>query len=239
MVSEYIGLDQALAALVLQLANSAFLGYNRTCTSINEAVMRLGFKRMKSILLASAASAQLNQRLRGYRQGAGDLWQHSLMTAVSAEWLAQALRYKDAEEAYVSGLLHDLGKLLLDQYVLTDYSKMVDLMEKYQYPLWVVEEKLIGINHAQVGGLIAEKWAFPVTLVDTIRHHHAPSLARTNQNLPAIINLANHIAGRIKQAPSALFSTELHPETVNILKVTEADVERFSELIQQKVQGSG
>lgn len=236
IISEYIGLDQALAALVLQVSNSAYLGYDRNCTSLSDAVMRLGFKRLKSILMASSATGMLSRNLIGYRQGAGELWQHSLAIAVSAEWLAQALGYRDPEEAYVSGLLHDIGKLLLDQFIVTDYVEIVELIQKYHYPLWQVEEKRIGINHAIVGGLVAEKWQFPMVLVDTIQFHHKPPAARGNHQLPAIINLANHLAGQVSSGKSPLVSSELHPETLGLLNMTEKDLDQFAKRIEAKLE---
>ena len=222
-----IGLDQALAALVLQMSNSVSLGYSRTCSTLNEAIMLIGLGRLKTILLTSSATGIMKRSLSGYRQGAGELWHHSLVTGVASEWLAQALHYPNPEEAYVSGLLHDIGKLLLDQVVLSNYNEIIDLVQKYRMPLWQVEEKLIGIDHAKVGGLIAEHWNFPVVLVDAIRCHHAPSLARANQRLPAIVNLANSFAEDYQLTESSLLSFEIHPESLNILKLEESDVEKL------------
>lgn len=222
-----IGLDQALTALVLQMSNSVSLGYSRTCTTLNEAIMLIGLGRLKTILLTSSATSMMSRSLSGYRQGAGELWHHSLVVAVAAEWLAQAVRYPNPEEAYVSGLLHDIGKLLLDQVVLSNYNEIVDVVQKYKMPLWQVEEKLIGIDHARVGGLIAEHWNFPVVLVDAIRCHHSPSIARVNQQLPAVVNLANHFAGEYQFSQSALISCEIHKETLNVLKLTDADIEKL------------
>jgi putative nucleotidyltransferase with HDIG domain len=236
IISEYIGLDQALAALVLQISNSAYLGYGRTCTSLTDAVMRLGFIRLKSILMASSASGLLSRSLVGYRQGAGELWQHSLAVAVAAEWLARAIGYRDVEEAYVSGLLHDIGKLMLDQFVLADYAEIVELIEKSHLPLWQVEEKKIGINHAMVGGLVAEKWHFPSVLIDTIQYHHSPSTAKTNKHLPAIINLANYIVISTSALKSPLFSSELNPDTVVILNVSNNDLANYTIKLQAKLQ---
>jgi len=222
-----IGLDQALAALVLQMSNSVSLGYSRTCSTLNEAIMLIGLGRLKTILLTSSATGMMKRSLSGYRQGAGELWHHSLVTAVASEWLAQALRYPNPEEAYVSGLLHDIGKLLLDQVVLSNYNEMFDFVQKYQMPLWQVEEKLIGIDHAKVGGLIAEHWNFPIVLVDAIRFHHAPSFARTNQHLPAIVNLANSFAQDYQISQSSLLSFEIHPESLNVLKINKEDIEQL------------
>jgi len=220
-----ISLDQALAALVLQMSNSATLGYSRQCTTLYEAIMHIGLNRLKSILLTSSATSMMSRTLNGYRFGAGELWHHSLITGVASEWLAQALRYPNVEEAYVSGLLHDIGKLLLDQFVLSNYRTIIDYVQKYKMPLWQVEEKLIGINHANVGGLIAERWNFPIVLVDAIRYHHTPSLARSNQQLPAIVNLANSFAEDYSLTNSELFSFEIHPESYKILQISAAEVE--------------
>jgi putative nucleotidyltransferase with HDIG domain len=222
-----VSLDQALAALVLQMSNSVSLGYAHTCSTLHEAIMYIGLARFKSILLTSSATSMLKRGLAGYRSGAGELWHHSLVTAVAAEWLAQALYYPNPEEAYISGLLHDVGKLLLDQYVLSDYNTIVEFVRKYQMPLWQVEEKLIGIHHAEVGGLIAKRWNFPISLVDAIRYHHSPSFAMKNQKLPAIVNLANTFADeyQIKKPDTGI--RELHPESLNILKLGAGEVEKL------------
>jgi putative nucleotidyltransferase with HDIG domain len=230
-----IGLDQVLTALVLQMSNSVSLGYSRTCSTVYEAIMHIGLRRLKSILMTSSATGLMGRSLSGYRFGAGELWQHSLMVGVASEWLAQALRYPEPEQAYVAGLLHDIGKLLLDQAVLSNYDKIADYVQKYQVHLTLVEEKLIGIDHARVGGLIAEYWNFPVVLVDTIRFHHTPSFARVNQHLPAIVNLANYFSADYQITKSPLFSFQLHPETLNILKMSDADLEK----LKSKMMNSG
>ena len=220
-----ICLDQALAALVLQASNSAALGYSRMCFTVYDAIMHVGLNRLKTILLTSSATGMMKRGLSGYRLGEGELWHHSLVTAVAAEWLAQALHYPNPEEAYIAGLLHDMGKLLLDQFVLRDYSMIVYYVQRDQLPLWQVEEKLIGLDHAKVGGLMSEHWNFPVPLVDAIRFHHTPSFARTNPQLPAIVNLANSISGEFQQGNPDLFSFQLHPESLNILKIDAAKAE--------------
>jgi putative nucleotidyltransferase with HDIG domain len=225
-LSGLVMLDQALAAQVLQVSNSVSLGYARTCSTVYEAIMHIGLGRLKSTLLASSATEMMKRRLNGYKLGEGELWNHSLVTAVISEWLAQTLHYPNTEEAYISGLLHDLGKLFLDQFVLNDYASIVEYVQKYRMPLWQVEEKLIGIDHARVGGLIAEHWNFPVVLVDAIRFHHAPSFARTNQRLPALVNLANSFASDLKRSNPDLFSNFIHPETLNILKLDAEKVEK-------------
>ena len=227
LLAGMIGLDQVLTALVLQMSNSASLGYSRTCTTLYDAIMHIGLRRLKSILTTSNATGMMGRILKGYRLGAGELWQHSLAVGTVSEWLAQALHYPDPEEAYVAGLLHDIGKLLLDQSVLSNYAQIVEFVRKYKEPLWQVEEKLLGIDHARVGGLIAEHWTFPVVLVDAIRFHHVPSFARINQKLPAIVNLANSFTEDLQVTHSDLLSFQLHPESLHILKLTPQQAEKL------------
>jgi HD-like signal output (HDOD) protein len=138
------------------------------------------------------------------------------------------LKYADHEEAYVVGLMHDIGKLLLDQFVLEDYQKIVDYVKSTHLPVWQVEEKLIGIDHANLGGMMAARWNFPTPLIEGIRYHHAPSLARTNQKLPAIINLANVLATQCDDLSNELFSHDLHPDTLKILNIQVNDMNRLT-----------
>lgn len=238
-ISEIIGLDQALSASILQSANSVSMGFSTDCSKLSEAVMRLGFKRLKGIILGIAAVGPFNQSLKGYRFGAGELWNHSIATAVSAEWIARELRYPDPEEAYTCGLLHDMGKLFLDQYVFSDYTRIVDLMLKYKLTLYQAEEQLLGIDHAKVGGLIAEKWNFPVTLVDAIRYHHTPSFARANQKLPAIVNVANSFFENTGNQNALFFERSIHPETYQILSIDQERIEKMHVQLTNYMLSSG
>ena len=235
MLVGLVSLDQALTALVLQMSNSVSLGYSRSCTTLYESIMYIGMKRLKSILLTSSATDMMNKKLNGYRFGAGELWHHALVTSVCAEWLAQGLRYPNPEEAFVSGMLHDIGKLLLDQYVFRNYDTITDWVHHYKLPLWQVEEKLFGINHAQVGGLIARRWNYPQALVDAIQCHHNPSLSTAHNQLSAIVNVANSFASEYTSAKSDLFSFEIHPETYNILKLSPEEIVK----LKGKLMSSG
>ncbi len=238
-ISEIIGLDQALSASILQSANSVTMGFSTDCSRLSEAVMRLGFKRLKGLILGIAAVGPYNQSLRGYRFGAGELWNHSIATAVSAEWIARELRYPDPEEAYTAGLLHDMGKLFLDQFVFSDYTRIVDLMLKYKLTLYKAEEQLLGIDHARVGGLIAEKWNFPLVLVEAIHFHHTPSFARGNQKLPAIINVANSFFENKENQSALFFERSIHPDTYTILNLTQEQIDRMHSQLTNYMLSSG
>jgi putative nucleotidyltransferase with HDIG domain len=230
-VASLVSLDQALTAYILRVANSASLGYGLSCSSVREAVMRLGFQRVRLLLLSAAASGPLTKRLSGYRLGDGVLWSHSIATASLSHWLARGLSYPDPEEAYAAGLLHDVGKLALDQFVQADYFHILESMAERKLHLWQVEELLFGIDHAGVGGVIADQWQFPVALQDAIRYHHAPSLARKYRELAALVNLANALVPKDRSGMGAMVGHPAHPEALHLLRLEPHAFERFQQQV--------
>lgn len=232
-IAELIALDQALTAYVLKVANSAAMGYLLACASVNDAVVRLGFKQIRSLVYSTIAAGPLTSRLAGYRLGDRGLWYHSVSVASSAHWLATALRFPDPEKAYVAGLLHDIGKLVLDQYVLADYNQIVHIMRSQKIPMWQVEEQFFGIDHAGVGGLAGSHWQFPGELVEAIRHHHAPSLDKPDQRLAALINLANALAPEENQEDPILSGKIVHPATIEILRINPDTLPQLAERLRE------
>jgi putative nucleotidyltransferase with HDIG domain len=226
-ISDLLALDQALTAYILRVANSATLGYAMSCTSLQDAVMRLGFKQIRSLVVTTMTNGPLTSRLSGYRLGDKELWYHSIAVASASHWLAGVLRFPDPEKAYISGLLHDIGKLLLDQYVLVDYQQVVTLMRRHKVSLWQVEAHLYGFDHAAVGGLMAAHWQFPAELANAIRFHHMPAVEQPEPRLAAIVNLANAL---IDSSPSSLSELEgrvIHSNALLILNLDAAAVERL------------
>ncbi len=104
-------------------------------------------------------------------------------------------------------------------------------MKNYNLALWQVEEKLLGIDHSMVGSLMAHKWNFPVVLVDAIRYHHAPSLARSKQQLGAIINVANALSKDERALTNDPNGNIIHPEAMQILNIDDAQVTRMKEML--------
>ncbi len=223
-----IGMDQVLAALVLQEANSAALGYTSNCFLLQDAVMRIGFRRLKAVLLVSTSYQSMNGELHGYRLGAGELWLHAQKTASTCENLARLLHSRLVEEAYISGLLHDIGKLILNQVMLADYSHIATFISRYRMAPWEIEKKLIGIDHAQAGSLMAEHWNFPAALSESIHFHHYPAMAPNNPVMPAMVNLANSVVYQKPGSGDVDFGLDLAPETLNILGLDAASLPEIS-----------
>ncbi|HVP21225.1 MAG TPA: HDOD domain-containing protein [Anaerolineaceae bacterium] len=222
-ISELIGLDQALAANVLQMANSVLFGYSGNCSSLNQAVVRLGFQCVKMIVLGAASFSTLNKSLAGYNFKHGELWNHSVSTGMAAQWLSRTLRVENPEEAYVAGLLHDIGKVLLDQYVVLDQKLIIEKMQKDKKGLWEVEAIVYGVDHAGIGAMMAKKWNFPENLVEAIRYHHAPALTYEKGEMASLINVANSFVVRLDIGVADLYAAIIHPESLRILKINDKD----------------
>ncbi len=152
---------------------------------------------------------------------------HSVSTAITSQWFARVFSYPDPEDAYVAGLLHDMGKLMLDQFALADYDRLFDLVQNYGLTFFQVEQKLFGIDHAQVGGMMARKWNFPHTLIDAIQCHHSPQRSETKE-LAAIINIANGACYLSMKFLKRLGKREIHPMSLNILNIDPQKLEKLN-----------
>jgi putative nucleotidyltransferase with HDIG domain len=221
-------LDAALAANVLQAANSAFLGYGPSCATLKEAVMRLGYKRIRTLVLAVAASRGMESSLSGYSLAAGDMWAHSVATAVASQWFARAINYPEPEEAYAAGLLHDIGKMVLNKFAEEEY-KWVFNARKNKSTVRETEIIAFGVDHAYIGSLMAQKWTFPPVLINAIQFHHNPQAAGEYQMLAAITNLANALTPVDPETLSRLGLRKIEDASYSILHLSKEQVEKMNE----------
>jgi putative nucleotidyltransferase with HDIG domain len=188
--------DQALAAMVLKLANSAYYGYARRIESLPDAVVLLGFASVKNLAITASITRLLatdRDDLSEVRQG---IFEHSLATAVCARILGRTRRVS-GEKAFVAGLLHDLGLIILVCYAKDRFRTLVALAEERGVTLEDVEDEVLGFSHAELGALVAAEWQFPPALCDALRHHHNPQAAETDKTLTNAVHLADWVAKRM------------------------------------------
>lgn len=176
-VSEMILADQGLTANVLKLANSAYYGHPRRVTTVTDAVVLLGMSAIRSLALSSHTARLLSRPLPGYAMARGDLWRHSLAVAFVSRRLAAEGAAVAVEEAFVAGLLHDLGKVVLSDFLGDGFEELTVTAHRRRIPLHVAERELLGFDHADVGARIAGAWRFPPPLVEAIGMHHRPAEA--------------------------------------------------------------
>lgn len=194
-----ISRDQALAARALRLANSSFYGRGRQVGSVAEAIAVLGLRTVRSIVTAAGLAGSF-QRQAGFDHDA--FWRHSIASALCAQALAGALRRKDAELAFTVGLLHDIGRLVLASAFAPAYAEVEQWRREQDCPDGDAERAVLGIDHAEVGALIARQWNFAPAIVEAIGQHHAPP-ASAELSLTGIAHVADAIAHALGLAGDA------------------------------------
>ena len=173
-VAQRLSKDEGLVVRVLRLANSAYYGLSRRITGVAEAISFLGFKTVKSIVLAASVYKFMDSAFTGYSLDRGELWKHSQSVGAASRYLSEKLRIADPEEAYIGGLMHDLGKIVLNDYVRFGYSIILRLVEEDKVPFCEAERQVLGFDHAQVGGLVMEQWNLPEAYSYITTYHHTP-----------------------------------------------------------------
>ena len=194
-----ISIDQGMSMRVLNTVNSAYYGFSRKIASIKDAVVLLGFKAVRNLEMTVSVFDLFVGKTDRQNLRRGKWWRHSIDTALCARLIASQVAGVSPDEAYTAGLLHDIGKPLLDRYGDAPYEQVEMLMEQ-GVPELVAERQVYGCDHAEVGRIVSQHWGFPDKLVEAMGTHHADS-AEGLQDAPltAVIVLANYLAHLLRQ----------------------------------------
>lgn len=180
--------DVGITAKLLKLSNSAFYGHSRTVTSVKQAIVMLGFHTVRSLVVA-ASTQSLYAGCKDYEGLRKGMWEHSLATAVFAKILATRLSAWQPEEAYVAGLLHDIGKLVLLQRFPERFAAMIAECKTTSENLLRMENAHFGCTHDLVGAYLVDRWLFPESLVASVGLHHQSQELETLAGITALANL--------------------------------------------------
>jgi len=185
--------DQAIAAKILKLANSPYYGLSGKVSSIQHASVVLGHKALGELITMGGTSSLLAERLEGYGLDAGSLWKHSIAVAFGSKIIADKKEPALSNDAFTAGLIHDSGKLILDQYIVERWDQVEDFMSDGEHTFLNAEKAVLHLDHAEVAAEVCKNWNIPKQLAIAIRYHHAPS--RSNGvKLAYIIHVADAIA---------------------------------------------
>ena len=195
-LAEEIRKDQVITARMLGLANSAMFAKRSPIETLDHALVYLGQDQLVKLILTASVHSFFDQSTTGYSLCKGGLYHHSIGCAQVAEALAAKTLKIDRRIAYTAGLLHDIGKVVLDQYVAPAYPLFYrQAMEKNENVI-ATEKSLLGIDHTEVGQLLAQQWLFPESLVHVIRHHHQPDIEDKHKPLAVIVYVADLLLSR-------------------------------------------
>lgn len=189
--------DPGLVTKILKLVNSSYYGFARRITTITNAVVILGFNQVRNLALSAFIFDSFTQGEGCDRRfDLAGVWRHSIGSAFLAAAIAKAAAPKLEEDAFICGLLHDLGKFIMAQHAPEHLCLVMEEVEREDVLFHEAERKRLGYDHAVLGGLVMERWNLPETLVEVVRHHHLPLEAPEGSRRLACIASAAEITAR-------------------------------------------
>ncbi len=190
-VARLIEIDPAMSSSILRLVNSAFYGLSSKSGSISHAVMILGFNAVKNAIVSVTVLDTLKIKDKFENFNITDFWRHSISVAVLGRQLAEQSRLVAPEDAFVAGLLHDTGKIIMIKYFREDFGKVWKLMQEKKISFVDAEEEAASIDHVQIGAYLARKWQLPDAIVEAIAGHHYYMTSGPSTGLVECIMVAN------------------------------------------------
>jgi len=190
-LSRIITDDQVLTARLLKLVNSSFYGFPQRISTVTNAIVLLGFDAIRNLLLTTSVFDLFAGRNKKRRQDQEKFWDHSLGCAVGAKVIGNYLRHDKIEELFVSGLLHDIGKIVEMLFLPDEFAKVAAAVNRENILMITAENQVLGFNHAEIGKLLAEKWNLPIKLEQVIAYHHQPNFAGSFIMEASIVHLAD------------------------------------------------
>ena len=238
-LEKHLMYDQVLVAKMLGLVNSPFYGMNRKISSIRDAVMVMGFRGLRSLILATSTADYLMSDFSCYGHSAKGLWQHSLAVASGAKTLGKiiGLNQEAQEEMFIAGLLHDIGKMMVAPYLQERNIEFVSA----QTEMVQVEQDTIGIDHAEAGALVAAKWNLSTMVQELLRGHHgAGDVPEESMTHLAILKIANALAHEAMTGyrEECQPSTEISAEDRALIEASGKDWEEVKVQVQEAMEAT-
>ena len=229
-INRLITKDQALAARVLKVANSPFYGASRSISTLNDAIVFMGFESIRSLVMTAV--------LKGIYSKVGLaeklLWEHSVGCGLAARKIAVEIRYRRREEAYLAGLMHDVGKTALFLHAPEAMAIIMEDVYNEGSNFFEMEERMFGFNHARVGGAIANKWCFAADIEAAIADHHQRKPGKSPADLTQIISAANAVCHKLSVGPTR--KPDLDLEQLASFKALGLTSERIENILSEVVE---
>ncbi|MCP3898374.1 MAG: HDOD domain-containing protein [Desulfobacteraceae bacterium] len=192
-LAEAISQDQSLATKVLKTANSAYYGFPGKITTINYAVVVLGLNNIKNIVLSTSIMEQFAKTDETPLFDRKDFWKHSLLCGMISKKISEHMGIKNSEEMFMCGLLHDFGKLILDNFLHDEFVLALELARDKKISLLKAENKIFTFNHSGIGALLLKKWNLPPSLVKAVEFHHYPDESLNAFRTASIVHVADYL----------------------------------------------
>ena len=218
-LADIISKDQVLASRILKLVNSPYYGFPQRVSTLTSAITILGFNVVRGLVLGVSVFESMNKAILG-------LWQHSFCASIIAGFLAKTVDLKNAEETSVAALLHDIGKVVIFQKYPEDFAEIVRLAKDEQLSMVEAEESVLGINHAEIGGIVLKSWSLPFSLCEAVQYHHSPHMSKAYISVAHVVHLSNILATAMGIGFSGQdFVSVIHKDTYTVLEISDSDIQ--------------
>jgi putative nucleotidyltransferase with HDIG domain len=212
-LADVIARDQALTSKILKLVNSAFYGHSKQITTISRAVIIMGFQAVRSAALA----VSVFERFKDLRDTSElfsleNFWRHSIGVSCLAKQLSLVLHRCEPEDAFVAGLLHDTGKLIMLQHFPTDVDDLARAATEQRLTWRACEDLLFPTDHAAIGRALFRAWDFPAPVVEAVACHHKPEAASRHADLTALVHLADFFSHHMECGGPAAAPPRTHSQ---------------------------
>ncbi len=196
LIGDEISRDQAMTTNILKLCNSAYFSQGKEITSVERAIVTLGLKEVKNIVMVVATKPVLDKFVIGYDMAKGDLWQQGLVVATIAKNIALMKKRKDISDVvFTGGIIHNVGKVVLAIFVQNTFKEILDIVQTRGISFAEAEREVMGFDHQEVGEKILIKWNFPPVLRSIVRFYHEPQSAPPEHSLEVcMVHVANAIS---------------------------------------------
>ena len=244
ILGKIISKDQGLVTKILTVANSPLYGIPRRVSTIDFAIVVLGFNQIKNIVIALSMLDTL-QKIGNRKFQQKKYWLHSLLTASASQRIADDLGYQTSGEAFTAGLLHDLGIPIIYKLFNDEFKKIEAAVSKEKISHLEAEKKCLGLTHQEVGRFLLDKWNLPISIAEVISHHHQPSLSEEHSELTALIHLADFMTKKLMIGSFSWDSTsEIDLEIIDILKLGDEEylenfIYSYKELFEEQIKVFG
>ncbi len=234
-VVDVIQFDPSITARVLKVCNSAFLGLRRKIHSLREALIMIGFQQLLEIILSQESMHLFYAPWRGYDLGSGELWRHSVACSLLSGIISKRLNREPNPASFTAALLHDVGKTALSKFVKDYLADIRNLVRHKRLSFIEAEKEVLGVDHAELGARMIERWNFPKSIVAAVRYHHSPSLSSQDREMADLVYLCDVVAmvtGIGGGADGLLYHA--YNEVMQQYGLAEKDVERFIILLNDR-----
>ncbi|MGD0339826.1 MAG: HDOD domain-containing protein [Bacteroidota bacterium] len=216
-LAHLVSKDQVLTARLLKVANSPLYGFPRRISTIDFAIIVVGFNTFKEIIISASLLDSIHKR-NTHSFDPQAFWDHAAATGAAARKFSHEFNYRLSGEAYVAGLLHDIGIIIEEQFFPREFREVIQLMRTHNVSHIDAEKKIFGVTHADIGSWLAARWNFPEQLVEAIRYHHFPEKAKRNPELVALIHCVDVLSTRCHGGRSEFDSLiTISPDVLRIL----------------------